>query len=63
MKSALKKTAVVIAAAFAFLCCFKRAGATHIMGSDITYKCVGTKKYEVILKVYRDCGGTTLSIF
>ena len=38
----------------------KQAPASHMVGSDITYKCVpgsnGTK-YEVILVYYRDCSG------
>ncbi|MBK6902730.1 MAG: gliding motility-associated C-terminal domain-containing protein [Saprospirales bacterium] len=29
--------------------------ASHIVGGDITYKCLGNNKYEIILNVYRDC--------
>ncbi|HYG16553.1 MAG TPA: hypothetical protein VEC12_12430, partial [Bacteroidia bacterium] len=32
-----------------------KVGATHIMGSDITYKCLGNGKYEVTVNVYRNC--------
>jgi gliding motility-associated-like protein len=35
--------------------------ATHLMGSDITYKCLGNGKYEVTVTVYRDCNGVQLS--
>lgn len=35
--------------------------ATHIMGSDITYRCLGNNKYEVTLTVYRDCNGILMS--
>jgi hypothetical protein len=34
--------------------------ATHIMGSDITYECLGENKYKIILKLYRDCTGINL---
>jgi len=34
--------------------------ATHVMGSDITYKCLGNGKYEVTATVYRDCNGIQL---
>ncbi|HYG16427.1 MAG TPA: hypothetical protein VEC12_11790, partial [Bacteroidia bacterium] len=37
------------------------ARASHVMGSDITYKCLGNGKYEVTVTVYRDCNGVTLS--
>jgi len=29
--------------------------ATHIIGGEIGYKCLGNNKYEVTLSVYRDC--------
>jgi len=29
--------------------------ATHIVGGEIYYKCLGNNDYEVTLKVYRDC--------
>ncbi|MCB9282818.1 MAG: gliding motility-associated C-terminal domain-containing protein [Lewinellaceae bacterium] len=29
--------------------------ASHIVGGDITYKCLGNNKYEITLNVYRDC--------
>ncbi len=35
--------------------------ATHVMGSDITYKCLGNGRYEVTATVYRDCNGVQLS--
>ncbi len=39
----------------------KEAGATHLMGSDIIYRCLGNGKYEIIVRVYRDCNGIQLS--
>ncbi len=40
------------------LCCILSASAvraTHIVGGEITYKCLGNNEYEVTLTVYRDC--------
>ncbi len=31
------------------------ANATHIVGGEIRYKCLGNNQYEVVLSVYRDC--------
>lgn len=31
------------------------AWSTHIVGGDLTYKCLGNNQYEVTLMVYRDC--------
>ncbi|MFM8371673.1 MAG: hypothetical protein ACKOCO_04760, partial [Bacteroidota bacterium] len=29
--------------------------ATHIVGGEITYRCLGGQTYQVMLTVYRDC--------
>ncbi len=34
--------------------------ATHIMGSDISFRCLGGNNYEVVVAVYRDCSGVTV---
>lgn len=31
------------------------ARATHIIGGEITYKCLGNQQYEITLVVFRDC--------
>jgi gliding motility-associated-like protein len=31
--------------------------ATHFMGFDLTYSCIGPNQYRVQLKTYRDCNG------
>jgi hypothetical protein len=31
--------------------------ANHIVGMEIRYKSVGTRLYEVSLKMYRECSG------
>jgi gliding motility-associated-like protein len=35
----------------------QKANATHMMGADITYRCIDTLKFEIIIKFYRDCRG------
>ena len=35
--------------------------ASHIMGGDITYKCLGGNTYEVQISLFRDCNGITFS--
>jgi gliding motility-associated-like protein len=40
---------------------FRHANATHVMGSDITYECLGNGLYKLRLTVYRDCNGVQLS--
>lgn len=35
--------------------------ATHLVGADMTYECVGGGEYNVILNVYRDCGPNNTS--
>jgi gliding motility-associated-like protein len=31
------------------------AGATHIVGGEVTYKCLGNNTYEVHVDIYQDC--------
>jgi len=50
MKKALQLLLFITAIGF-----FGNLNATHIMGSDMTYKSLGNKKYLVTLTIYRDC--------
>ena len=34
---------------------FAQAKATHIVGGEMTYRCLGNNRYEIIITVYRDC--------
>jgi hypothetical protein len=34
------------------------AFATHAVGADLTYQCLGNNTYEISLRFYRDCSGT-----
>ena len=38
-----------------------KAEASHMMGADITYRCIDTLKFEITLKWYRDCRGIALN--
>lgn len=52
----LKHTCLVLL----LVCTVQQASASHLMGSDITYRCLGNNTYKITLKVYRDCAGTIL---
>jgi len=45
---------------FAFLFSFLSVQATHMMGADVSYQCLGNGKYKIIAKVYRDCRGVSM---
>lgn len=34
---------------------FNKASATHIVGGEIYYTCLGSNNYKITLKLYRDC--------
>ncbi|MBL8009701.1 MAG: carboxypeptidase regulatory-like domain-containing protein [Flavobacteriales bacterium] len=38
-----------------------RAHATHIMGGELTYRCLGGSDYLISLVLYRDCSGIPVS--
>ncbi len=40
-----------------FVCCTENLQASHSMGSDLTYRCLGGNTYEITLSFYRDCVG------
>ena len=40
-----------------FLIVSNEAKATHAMGADLTYECIGPNQYRVRLSFYRDCAG------
>ena len=37
------------------------ANASHLMGGEINYKCVGGNDYVITLSLYRDCAGITIA--
>ncbi len=37
--------------------------ATHLVGGEISYVCLGDNSYEITLTIYRDCGPSSLAAF
>ncbi|MFM1793518.1 MAG: hypothetical protein RLZZ252_1872 [Bacteroidota bacterium] len=35
--------------------------ASHMMGTDMSYRCLGGGKYKIVAKVYRDCRGVAFN--
>ena len=56
----LKKSALALLFILPILVGSQKAEASHMMGADITYKCIDSFKFEVTLKWYRDCRGIPL---
>ena len=50
-------TAYFLALLLSILAFSPKACATHTMGADITYSCIGPGQYQVVLTMFRDCGG------
>ncbi|MCB9241815.1 MAG: hypothetical protein H6608_11815, partial [Flavobacteriales bacterium] len=48
-------------AGLTFFMGYQKAHATHVMGADITYRCVDTLKFEFTIKYYRSCKGVSFS--
>jgi gliding motility-associated-like protein len=57
----LKKSLLAFLFIIPFIFTANEAKATHVMGADITYKCVDTLKFEVTVKYYRWCKGVSFS--
>ena len=38
----------------------QEAKATHAMGADFFYECIGPRQYRLTLNTYRDCNGVNL---
>jgi gliding motility-associated-like protein len=45
------------------LCALYPVLARHIIGGEITYKCLGNGDYEFTMRIYRDCGCTNCADF
>ncbi len=55
-----KKQLILFIAFLLFACSSYQAKASHIMGSDLSFRCIGTDSFIVRLILYRDCSGTAL---
>ncbi len=54
----MKKTYLILLATFVIsLSTIKNASASHGMGGEITWKCLGNGLYVFQIKLYRDCNG------
>jgi gliding motility-associated-like protein len=59
----MNKLSTQVLAALFFIAAFfisNTASASHIMGSDISFRCLGGNQYEVVVTVYRDCSGISV---
>src|SRR6056300_54268 len=61
MYKILKKSLLALMFSIPLLFSSYQAEATHVMGADITYKCIDTLKFEIVVKYYRWCGGVGFS--
>ncbi|MBK8499952.1 MAG: gliding motility-associated C-terminal domain-containing protein [Flavobacteriales bacterium] len=55
--SLFKSLRILLPALAAVLLWQSEARATHAMGGELTYECIGTNIYRVHLNFYRDCNG------
>ena len=56
----MKKTLLLLFVSLLFSS-FSHLYASHVMGADLTFACLGPNQYEVTLSVYRDCNGIGLN--
>jgi hypothetical protein len=56
----MKKVALALFC-FIFLFSSQKTEATHVMGADITYKCIDSLKFEFTITYYRWCAGVSFS--
>ncbi|MFN5890820.1 MAG: hypothetical protein ACK448_10520, partial [Bacteroidota bacterium] len=55
-----RKLRFLFFAFFSFLFASK-SNASHMMGADMAYQCLGNGKYKIIAKIYRDCRGISFN--
>ncbi|MBK9540723.1 MAG: gliding motility-associated C-terminal domain-containing protein [Bacteroidetes bacterium] len=58
MKQILRRLILLISLASTAAILPQKASATHLVGSDISYACLGGNTYRVELTFYRDCKGS-----
>ena len=51
----MKKILYLLFIVFAQIFIVQKAFATHIIGGEMNYKCLGNNKYQITLTIYRDC--------
>ena len=55
------KKSILLLLASVLITSFSHIYASHVMGADLTYTCLGPNQYLITLNVYRDCNGVSLS--
>lgn len=54
----MKNYPLLLALHILFICLsIHRSHASHVMGADLTYRCISGLQYEITLALYRDCSG------
>ena len=53
----LKRFFYTISLLFCLLTAAQEARASHAMGADLQYQCLGNNTYRIVLRFYRDCAG------
>ncbi len=48
-------TYTILATVFLMTCFSTEINATHIVGGDLSYECLGNNQYRITMRVYRDC--------
>ncbi|MCC7299435.1 MAG: hypothetical protein IT244_13960, partial [Bacteroidia bacterium] len=51
----------ILALVITLLSTFSYLQASHMMGADMSYRCLGKGKYHITAKVYRDCRGISFN--
>lgn len=57
----MNKIRIILLIVFAFFLKEENVMASHMMGADISYTCLGGNQYQISLNVYRDCDGIAVS--
>ncbi len=52
---------MALAALICLSAALQEVRATHLVGSDIIYRCLGNGRYQITVRVYRDCNGIPLN--
>jgi len=55
MSSNYKQILIDILLVLSFCCIFSSINATHVIGGNLNYECIGNNQYRVILEFRRDC--------
>ena len=53
----MKNALLAIVSLWCVVCFTPKLYATHAMGAEITYECLGGNAYQITLSFYRDCSG------